>query len=106
MTTSLAPATVPPYLATLSVDLRACAVLDASGSVVAGDPALGGRAWALLGGAATGEAVTTGCRPSAAGHLLSARNRRFTVVAEAGPLTLTTVLIEDLERVLRALSSG
>lgn len=80
MTASLPPALVPAYLATLSVDIRACAVLDSSGGVVAGDPALGGRE-----------------------ELVTEHGEGLTVVVEAGPLALAGLVREDLRRVVAAL---
>lgn len=99
----LAPALVPAYLAVLSTDLRGCAVLDGDGALLAGDAALGLRGAACVDAPAAGDAAVHACRSTPAGSLVVARGERFSVVAELGPLALTTVVAQDLARVLTAL---
>ena len=103
MTAPLAPALVPVYLAALSTDLQGCAVLDGDGALLAGDAEIGVRGAACVDPPVAGGAVTPGCRRTPAGWLMIARSERFTVVVEVGPLALTTVLAQDLARVLAAL---
>jgi hypothetical protein len=103
MTVPLAPALVPAYLAVLSTDLQGCAVLDGDGTLLAGDAALGLRGAACADAPDGGDAAVHACRSTPAGWLMIARSKRFAVVVEVGRLALTTVLAQDLARVLAAL---
>jgi len=89
------------WLASLSIDLRATAVLDVSGAVVAGDPALGERAAAALAAAAPrgapGEARD--------GDLLAVRAGGFAVAAALGPLALARVARCDVAAAAAALEA-
>jgi hypothetical protein len=97
----LSPDGALAWLASLSIDLRATAVLDASGAVVAGDPALGERAAAALAatlaGGAAGEARD--------GGLLAVRAGGFAVTAALGPLALVRVSRCDLAAAAAALEA-
>jgi hypothetical protein len=94
---ALSPAGALAWLGSLSIDLRATAVLDASGAVLAGDAALGARAAAAL--------ATAG--PDAAevrdGDLLAVRAGGHAVAAALGPLALTRLTRADLGAAARAL---
>ena len=106
MTASLTPSLVPGYLATLSVDIRGCAVLDGSGLPAAGDPGVGSRAVALLSAPAPGAAASAGPGMIVSGSLHAQRGEYFTVAVDAGPLALAGVLADDLRRVVEALGGG
>jgi hypothetical protein len=87
------------WLRSLSIDLLATAVLDASGALVAGDPALGARAAAALGATAPGGAPAE----VRDGDLLAVRAGRFAVAAALGPLALERVARCDLAAAAAAL---
>jgi hypothetical protein len=95
----LSPDGALAWLASLSIDLRATAVLDVSGAVVAGDPALGERAAAAL------VATAPGGAPGEAreGDVLAIRGGRFAVAAALGPLALARVARCDLAAAAAAL---
>jgi hypothetical protein len=82
----LTPQAALGWLGSLSVDIRAAAVLDGSGAVLAGDP--------TLAGAPEGKGVMT------------ARSERHTIVVRAGPKALERLLRADLQAALEALESG
>jgi hypothetical protein len=82
----LRPDAALAWLRSLSVDIRSAAVLDASGAVLAGDPAL--------------SAATEG--PG----VLVARNARHAIAVRTGPLALERLLRADLETALAALDGG
>jgi hypothetical protein len=97
MTTGvLPPSTVPAWLRSLSVDVRAVAVLDAAGTVLAGDVALGARAAAAR---ARAEHV-------AGDGLLVVRSARHAVAAAVGPLALVGLHLADLRAALAALDAA
>jgi hypothetical protein len=103
MTAALEPARALAYLATLSTDLRASAVLGADGAVLAGDADLGRRGAKLLGAAhadAAQEELPGG------GMVLAARSATHIVAVEAGPHVLATVLALDLRNVLGDLAGA
>jgi hypothetical protein len=79
----LTPQAALGWLGSLSVDIRASAVLDGSGTVLAGDPALAG--------VADGPGVVT------------ARSERHAIVVRTGPKALERLLRADLESALKAL---
>jgi hypothetical protein len=95
-----APALSPPaalaWLGSLSIDLRATAVLGASGAVLAGDPDLGRRAAAALSEAPAGSGVDHG-------DLLAVRSGRHAVAAALGPHALRGVVRADLAAAAEAL---
>jgi hypothetical protein len=80
---ALTPAGALGWLASLSVDLRAAAVLDAAGAVLAGDPAL----------AQAGEGS----------DLMVARSERHAIVVRTGPRALKHLLRADLQAALEGL---
>ena len=65
---ALTPAGALGWLASLSVDIRAAAVLDAAGAVLAGDPAL--------------------AQAQEGSDLMVARSERHAIVVRAGPQAL------------------
>jgi len=81
----LTPQAALGWLGSLSVDIRAAAVLDASGAVLAGDPALAD------GGDGAG--------------LVSARSEHYAIVARVGPKALERLLRADLNAALEALEA-
>jgi hypothetical protein len=91
----LSPEGALRWLASLSIDLRATAVLDASGAVLAGDAALGARAAAALGAAAGGASEAVPAEVGD-GDLLAMRAGRHTVAAALGPHALRRVTRCDL----------
>jgi len=88
MTTAplLTPEAALGWLRSLSVDIREAAVLDASGAVLAGDPALAGA-------------------PSGR-HVLLARSERHTVVVRHRRRALEGLLRADMEAALAALEGA
>jgi hypothetical protein len=97
----LSPEGALAWLASLSIDLRATAVLDVSGAVVAGDPTLAERAAAAL--AATVPAAAPG--ETRDGDLLAVRAGRFAVAAALGPLALGRVARCDVAAAAAALDA-
>jgi hypothetical protein len=96
---ALSPAGALAWLASLSIDLVATAVLDARGRVLAGDEALGARAAAALAGAAAG----AGAAEAHEGDLLAVRAGGFAVAAALGPHALTRLVRCDLTSAAAAL---
>ena len=80
---ALTPAGALGWLGSLSIDVRAAAVLDADGALLAGDPALA---------AAVDDA-----------DVIVARSERHAIVVRTGPRTLMRVLKGDLRVALAAL---
>ena len=80
---ALTPAGALGWLASLSVDLRAAAVLDAAGAVLAGDGAL--------------------ARAGDAPDLIVARSERHAIVVRTGPRALERLLRADLWAALAGL---
>jgi hypothetical protein len=80
---ALTPAGALGWLASLSVDVRAAAVLDAAGAVLAGDPAL----------AQAGDGS----------DLMVARSERHAIVVRTGPQALKHLLRADLQAALAGL---
>ena len=79
-TSPLTPRAALEWLDSLSVDLVATAVLDATGNVLAGDPSL-----------------------TQEGADVAARSERYCVVARAGPQALRRLVQADLEAAVAAL---
>jgi hypothetical protein len=79
---ALTPAAALGWLGSLSIDVRAAAVLDAAGAVLAGDPALAG---------AVGQDV------------MVARSERHAIVVRTGPRPLKRLLQADLQAALEGL---
>lgn len=92
--TDAVPATVVlAYLATLSLDLRAAAVLDATGGILAGDPGAAAATAALVAGAEAGRAHRV---PHVDGSLYAARSGTHAVGLVVGPHALEAVVVHDL----------
>jgi hypothetical protein len=87
------------WLSSLSIDLRATAVLDASGALLAGDAPLGERAVRALAAAPAGTAP----REVRDGDLLAVRAGGHTVAAALGPRALVRVARCDLTAAAEAL---
>jgi hypothetical protein len=80
---ALTPAGALGWLGSLSIDVRAAAVLDADGAVLAGDPALAGMP--------EGRDVVV------------ARSERYAIVVRTGPRPLRRLLQADLHAALEGL---
>jgi hypothetical protein len=80
---ALTPAGALGWLGSLSIDVRAAAVLDADGTVLAGDPALAGA--------------------PESGDVMVARSERHTIVVRTGPRPLKRLLQADLRTALEGL---
>lgn len=96
---ALSPAGALAWLASLSIDLVATAVLDAGGGVLAGDEALGARAAGALADVAAGPGATEAHE----GDLLAVRAGGFAVAAALGPHALTRLVRCDLAAAAAAL---
>jgi MoxR-like ATPase len=95
----LSPDGALAWLQSLSIDLRAAAVLDASGAVLAGDAALGARAATALATVAEAHAVTDG-------DLVAVRSARHAVAASVGPHALRRLTRSDLAAAAEALEAS
>ena len=93
---ALTPAVALAWLGSLSIDVRAAAVLDSGGAVLAGDAALGARAAAAL-------AAAPGAGELSDGDLLIVRSGRHAVAASLGPHALRRVARSDLRAAAQAL---
>jgi hypothetical protein len=80
---ALTPSGALGWLASLSIDVRAAAVLDADGAVLAGDPALAGGA--------------------EGGDVIVARSEAHAIVVRTGPRPLKRLLLADLRTALDGL---
>jgi hypothetical protein len=98
MTTPLSPDAALAWLASLSIDLRAAAVLDASGALLAGDEALGRRAAAAIAAAPDGTDVRDG-------DLLAVRSARHAVAVAVAPHALGRLVRLDLGAAVEALDA-
>lgn len=99
MTAPLTPALALAYLHELSLDVRAAAVLDPAGGLLAGDERIVARARELL-------AASPAEGPVAAGELLVARARDGGAIAViAGDFAIRAVLEHDLRTVAAALAT-
>ena len=83
---ALSPAGALGWLGSLSVDIRAAAVLDADDAVLAGDPRL----------ARTGEAA----------DVMVVRSERHAIVVRTGPRPVKRLLEADLRAALAELEIG
>ena len=83
---ALSPRGALGWLQSLSVDVRAAAVLDADGAVLAGDPAL--------------------ARAGAGADVMVARSERHAIVVSTGPFAVKRLLEADLRVALADLESG
>ena len=80
---ALSPAGALGWLGSLSVDVRAAAVLDAEGAVLAGDPAL--------------------AQARAGADVMVVRSERHAIVVRTGPRPLKRLLEGDLRAALAGL---
>ena len=80
---ALTPAGALGWLGSLSIDVRAAAVLDADGTLLAGDPALAGA--------------------PEGGDVLVARSEGHAIVVRTGPRPLKRLLEADLRTALEGL---
>jgi hypothetical protein len=83
---ALTPAGALGWLRSLSIDVRAAAVLDADGAVLAGDPALA--------------EVPEG------GDVIVARSERHAIVVRTGPRPLRRLLQADVHTALEGLDNA
>jgi hypothetical protein len=97
MPPALTPALAIVYVRELSADVRAVAVLDATGRLLAGDAAVAAAAGPLLAAGAETEAVTD------AGVVCTARDDRHAIVAACGRFALPGVVRTDLRTALAGL---
>jgi hypothetical protein len=111
---ALSPEGALRWLQSLSIDLRATVVLDASGAVLAGDPAFGARAAAGLAAASAGDPASAAAPPADGpvgeaphavrdGDMLAVRAGRHAVAAALGPRALERVARCDLAAAAAAL---
>jgi hypothetical protein len=98
MTAALTPERALEYLATLSTDIRASAVLGPGDALLAGDPALAATAAAAL-GRSPGEDLVRELLPSGV-TLTAARSSSHAVAVETGPHALPALVAMDLRNVL------
>ena len=98
----LTPAQALAYLRELSADVRAGAVLDARGGLLAGDAALAPAAAQLAAALGTEEAGQAR-RPGGAVFALRAGGR--TAVLACGPHALAALVLHDLGRALEDLGA-
>jgi hypothetical protein len=101
MTAALTPGRALDYLATLSTDIRASAVLGGDHVLLAGDAALAGTVKAALD--RTEERVVRQALPSGT-TLLAARSGTHAIAVELGPHPLPSLVALDLRNVLRDLA--
>jgi hypothetical protein len=92
----LTPTAALAWLGSLTIDVRAAAVLDASGALLAGDAVLGRRAAAALAAAADAAEVRDG-------DLLAVRSGAHAVAAALGPYALAGLARLDLGAAAAAL---
>ena len=97
MPPALTPDLALAYVRELSADIRAVAVLDADGALLAGDEAVAAAAWPLLAAGEETEAVT------ASGVVCTARDERHAIVAACGRFALPSVVRGDLRTALAGL---
>jgi len=76
------------WLRTMSVDVRAAAVVGADGALLAGDPAL----------------LAAGAQGADGGDVVVARSRSHTIVVRCGPCAIERLLRADLRTALDALA--
>jgi hypothetical protein len=96
---ALSPEGALRWLTSLSIDVRAAAVLDGGGTVLAGDAELGARAARALAAAPAG----AGAAEVRDGDLLAVRAGGHTVAAALGPHALVRLARCDLGAAARAL---
>ena len=100
MPPALTPALAVAYVRELSADVRAVAVLDAGGAVLAGDEAVARAAAPLLAAGPELEHVTD------RGVVCVARDDRHALVAACGRFALPGVVRSDLRAALGGLRGG
>jgi hypothetical protein len=100
MTTALTPALALDYVRELSTDVLAGVVLDAHGTLLAGDHRLADAANALLAAAPNGPEIEGSTEH---GKAFAATNARHSIVVATGPFALARVTRRDLRTALSAL---
>jgi len=100
MPSALTPDLAVAYVRELSADVRAVAVLDATGALLAGDAAVAGAALSLLEAGEEAESVT------ASGVVCTARDERHGIVAACGRFALPEVVRTDLRAALAGLAGA
>jgi hypothetical protein len=103
MTPALTPSRALDYLRELSADIRAGAVLDADGALLAGPEALAGPARELLAAAEDAADVHVA---TADGAVFAARDARHAIVLACGRFALPSLARYDLRMVLADLAGG
>jgi hypothetical protein len=101
MTPALTPELALEYLRELSADIRAGAVLDADGELLAGPPEFAEPARTLL--AAAGDAIDVHVA-TADGAVFAARDARHAIVVACGRFALPSLARYDLRMVLADLA--
>jgi hypothetical protein len=96
----LTPHAALGWLRSLSIDITAAAVLDASGAVLAGDAALAGEGVTPLDTRTSG--VSTADAPPG---VISARSGRHAIVVRIGPKALERLVRADVQAALEALET-
>ena len=99
--TPLTPSLALDYLRELSADIRAGAVLDPSGALLAGPDDLAEPARDLVEAAGTAREVHVA---NADGNVFAARSERHTVVVVCGRFALPSLIRYDLRLVLADLA--
>jgi hypothetical protein len=99
--TPLTPPLALDYLRELSADIRAGAVLDPSGALLAGPEELAEPARELLGAAGDAREIHVA---TADGNVFAARSERYTLVVVCGRFALPSLIRYDLRRVLADLA--
>jgi regulator of RNase E activity RraA len=100
---AVSPAGALAWIRSLSIDVREAVVLDASGAVLAGDPALGARAVAVLAAADALRTADTATSVVRDGELMVVRAGGHAVAATLGGLALERVARHDLAAAAQAL---
>jgi hypothetical protein len=103
MTAAISPALALDYLATLWVDLRAAAVLDGAGFMLAGDAAIAGPAGTLVAAAQAGQALRA---DHDGGVLYAVRSDRHALAVVVSREALEAVIVCDLQAVLADLDGS
>jgi hypothetical protein len=105
MTASLTPTLAIEFVTALSADIRAAAVLDATGEPLAGPPELAAavRPLARARDTATTPSWTELEGEDGRGKVFAARDERHLIVVVTGPLALGRVTRHDLRTALAAL---
>jgi hypothetical protein len=105
---ALTPDAALGWLRSLSIDIIAGAIVDANGTLLAGDAELarsGPAARPHEAGDAASASDAERVRSGAQSHLVSARSERHAIVVRVGPRALERLVRADLQAALEALES-